>query len=92
MTWVQNRVCKKQIEKKLEGRQFYLKKRVMAFLERPTMKFETFTEQWFKEYAEPNLRIRTVDRYKTFIRTYFRRNRFPSYGQDNSQTHSGFRK
>lgn len=26
------------------------------------VKFETFARQWFREYAEPNLRIRTVDR------------------------------
>lgn len=30
------------------------------------MKFEMFAKLWFKEYAEPNLRVKTIDQYREF--------------------------
>lgn len=36
-----------------------------------SMKFEAFAKLWFKEYAEPNLRVKTIDQYREFeARTY----------------------
>lgn len=31
-----------------------------------SMKFEAFAKLWFKEYATPNLRVKTIDQYREF--------------------------
>ncbi len=67
MTWSpEPSMSERQIEKELERQAVLFEEACHGLSGKANMKFEEFTEQWFKEYAEPNLRIRTVDRYKTF--------------------------
>lgn len=73
MTWRPSPgMTERQIEKEL-------KRQAVLFDERcaaqgtggGNVKFETFARQWFREYAEPTLRIRTVDRlHQHEARTY----------------------
>lgn len=35
------------------------------------VKFEAFTEQWFREYAEPKLKKRSIDRYRQFTKRVY---------------------
>ncbi len=72
MTWTPKpNMTVKQIEKELDRQAILFEEKCHGLSQSANIKFETFAEQWFKEYAEPKLRIRTVDRYKQYkARTY----------------------
>lgn len=72
MTWdPRPGMTEKQIEKELEKQAVLFEEQCHGLSESANIKFETFTEQWFAEYAAPRLRTRTVDRYKQYTtRTY----------------------
>jgi len=61
----------RKIEKELERQTVLFEKECQGLSCGANIKFETFTEQWLKEYAEPKLRVRTVDRYKQFKKRTF---------------------
>ena len=64
MTWKPKPgMTEKQIEKALNRQSVLFDERCAAQgVGNGNIKFQAFAEQWFKEYAEPNLRERTVDR------------------------------
>ncbi|MVB10554.1 Tyrosine recombinase XerC [Caprobacter fermentans] len=72
MTWTPRpNMTDKQIEKELQKQAVLFEQKCQGLSESADIKFETFAKQWFKEYAEPRLRVRTVDRYKQYTaRTY----------------------
>lgn len=59
-------MTEKQIEKELNRQAVLFEEDCQGGALAKSEKFQTFAEQWFKEYAEPKLRIRSVDRYKQF--------------------------
>lgn len=64
MTWrPKPGMTEKQIEKELNRQAVLFDEKCSAQgIGGGNVKFETFSKQWFKEYAEPNLRPRTIDR------------------------------
>lgn len=72
MTWdPRPNMTEKQIEKELEKQAVLFEEKCHGLSQSANIKFQTFAEQWFKEYAGPRLRVRTVDRYKQYAaRTY----------------------
>ena len=72
MTWRPEPGMKpKQIEKELQRQAVFFEDQCAGKGANGSIKFETFARQWFQEYAEPNLRIRTVARLHQFEdRTY----------------------
>ena len=61
----------KQIEKELQRQAVLFEEQCAGKGANGAIKFEAFSRQWFQEYAEPNLRIRTVARLHQFEdRTY----------------------
>ena len=64
MTWrPKPGMTEKQIEKELNRQAVLFGEKCSAQgIGGGNVKFETFSKQWFKEYAEPNLRPRTIDR------------------------------
>jgi len=66
-TWVPTPgMTEKQIEKELERQKLFFEEKCHGLAQSANIKFQTFAEQWFQKYAEPKLRIRTVDRYKQY--------------------------
>lgn len=64
-------MTEKQINKELTKQSVLFEQQCHGLSESANIKFEAFAKQWFKEYAEPKLRVRTVDRYKQYTaRTY----------------------
>lgn len=72
MTWKPEPGMKpKQIEKELQRQAVLFEEQCAGKGANSSIKFEAFARQWFQEYAEPNLRIRTVARLHQFEeRTY----------------------
>ena len=73
MTWrPKPGMTAKQIEKELNRQAVLFDEKCAAQgVGGGNIKFETFARQWFQEYAEPNLRARTVDRlHQQEPRTY----------------------
>lgn len=72
MTWRPELGMKpKQIEKGLQRQAVLFEEQCAGKGVNGSIKFEAFARQWFQEYAEPNLRIRTVARLHQFEeRTY----------------------
>lgn len=72
MTWRPEPGMKpKQIEKELQRQAVLFEEQCAGKGANGSIKFEAFARQWFQEYAEPNLRIRTVARLHQFEeRTY----------------------
>lgn len=72
LTWTPcPEMTEKQIEKELEKQAVLFEEKCHGLSESANIKFQTFAEQWFDEYAKPRLRVRTVDRYKQYTaRTY----------------------
>lgn len=72
MTWRPEPGMKpKQIEKELQRQAVLFEEQCAGKGANGAIKFEAFSRQWFQEYAEPNLRIRTVARLHQFEdRTY----------------------
>ena len=73
MTWrPKPGMTAKQIEKELNRQAVLFDEKCTAQgVGGGNVKFETFARQWFQEYAEPNLRARTVDRlHQQEERTY----------------------
>ena len=72
MTWRPEPGMKpKQIEKELQRQAVLFEEQCAGKGANGSIKFEAFSRQWFQEYAEPNLRIRTVARLHQFEeRTY----------------------
>lgn len=72
MTWKPEPGMKpKQIEKELQRQAVLFEEQCAGKGANGSIKFEAFARQWFQEYAEPNLRIRTVARLHQFEeRTY----------------------
>jgi len=61
----------RQIEKELERQKVLFEEECQGLSQGANIKFETFAEQWFEEYAKPMLRTRSIDRYKQYTgRTY----------------------
>jgi len=61
----------KQVEKELQWQAVLFEEQCAGMGANGSIKFEVFARQWFQEYAEPNLRIRTVARLHQFEeRTY----------------------
>lgn len=67
MTWKPKPgMTEKQIEKELNRQAVLFDEKCSAQgVGNGNIKFQAFAEQWFKEYAEPNLRPRTVARLQT---------------------------
>mgnify|MGYP000980881899 CR=1 FL=1 len=72
MTWKpKTGMTEKQIKKALEKQAVLFEERCHGLSQSANIKFQVFAEQWFKEYAKPRLRVRTVDRYRQYAaRTY----------------------
>lgn len=72
MTWTpEPGMTERQIQKKLNRQAVLFEEECQGGALAKSEKFQIFAEQWFKEYAEPKLRIRSVDRYKQFtVRVY----------------------
>lgn len=72
MTWKPEPGMKpKQIEKELQRQAVLFEEQCAGKGANGSIKFEAFARQWFQEYAEPNLRVRTVARLHQFEeRTY----------------------
>ena len=51
----------KQIEKELNRQAVMFEEACMKGFQAKAVKFETFCEEWFEEYAKPNLRNTTYD-------------------------------
>lgn len=67
MTWRPDPGMKpKQIEKELQRQAVLFEDQCAGRGANSSIKFEAFARQWFQEYAEPNLRIRTVLRLHQF--------------------------
>ncbi|MVB11336.1 Tyrosine recombinase XerC [Caprobacter fermentans] len=60
-------MTERQIEKELDRQKVLFEESCRgASVQDANIKFERFAVQWFDEYAKPNLRTRTVDRYKQY--------------------------
>lgn len=73
MTWKPDPgMTQRQIERELQRQAvLFEEKAVSGLAGNGVIKFEDFAEQWFKEYAETNLKERTRDRYRQLTeRTY----------------------
>lgn len=72
MTWRPEPGMKpKQIEKELQRQAVLFEEQCAGRGANGAIKFEAFARQWFQEYAEPNLRARSVSRLHQFEeRTY----------------------
>lgn len=65
MTWrPEPGMTLRQIEKAVSRAAIEFEERCKGGMIGGNVKFQTYAEKWLKEYAEPNLRTRTVDRYK----------------------------
>lgn len=72
MTWKPApNMTKKQIEKELQRQAVLFEEQCQGLAVVANIKFQTFAEQWFADYAEKELKAQTVSRYKRFApRTY----------------------
>ena len=72
MTWKPApNMTKKQIEKELQRQAVLFEEQCQGLAASANIKFETFAEQWFEEYANVKLKERTKQRYKSLCpRTY----------------------
>jgi integrase len=72
MTWKpEPGMTERQIQKELNRVAVLFEEECQGHALVKTVKFQIFAEQWFSEYAEPSLRVRTIDRYKQYTsRTY----------------------
>ncbi|MDL2232361.1 site-specific integrase [Ruminococcaceae bacterium OttesenSCG-928-L11] len=68
MTWTPDEgMTPKQIEKELERQKILFEEDCRnSKVAAGNMKFETFAEQWFREYAEAKLKTRSIDRYRQY--------------------------
>lgn len=63
MTWKpDDKMTPKQIEKELNRQAVMFEEACMRGFQSKAVKFETFAEEWFEEYAKPNLRNTTYER------------------------------
>ncbi len=63
MTWVPDEgMTPKQIEKELNRQAVLFEENCKKGFQSKAVKFETFCEEWFEEYARPNLRNTTYER------------------------------
>ena len=63
MTWTPDPgMTEKQIEKELNRQAVLFEENCKKGFQTKAVKFETFTEEWFEEYAKPNLRNTTYER------------------------------
>ena len=66
MTWKPEKTMKRgQIEKELNRQAVMFEEKCSKGYQNSSVKFETFAEQWFEEYAKPNLRNTTYERLLT---------------------------
>lgn len=72
MTWKpEPNMTERQIKKELDRQAVLFEEECQGLSKTANGKFQTFAEQWFHDYAEPKLRIKTVERYRKFEpRTY----------------------
>ena len=71
MTWrPEPGMTRRQIEKELQRQAVLFEERCAGKGADSSIKFEAFARQWFQEYAEPNLRIRTVARLHQYRGTH----------------------
>lgn len=67
MTWKPDpKMTEKQIEKELQRQAVLFEESCMNGHVNSTVKFQEFTEQWFKEYAEIKLKAQTIRNYRYF--------------------------
>ena len=63
MTWKpDDKMTPKQVEKELNRQAVIFEEACMRGFQSKAVKFETFAEEWFEEYAKPNLRNTTYER------------------------------
>ena len=63
MTWKpDDKMTPKQVEKELNRQAVMFEEACMRGFQSKAVKFETFAEEWFEEYAKPNLRNTTYER------------------------------
>ena len=63
MTWKPDeKMTPKQVEKELNRQAVMFEEACMRGFQSKAVKFETFAEEWFEEYAKPNLRNTTYER------------------------------
>ena len=63
MTWKPDeKMTPKQIDKELNRQAVMFEEACMRGFQSKAVKFETFAEEWFEEYAKPNLRDTTYER------------------------------
>lgn len=63
MTWKpDDKMTPKQVEKQLNRQAVMFEEACMRGFQSKAVKFETFAEEWFEEYAKPNLRNTTYER------------------------------
>ena len=63
MTWKpDDKMTPKQVEKELNRQSVMFEEACMRGFQSKAVKFETFAEEWFEEYAKPNLRNTTYER------------------------------
>ena len=63
MTWTPEKgMTKKQIEKELDRQAILFEENCKKGFQSKAVKFEAFSEEWFEEYALPNLRNSTYER------------------------------
>lgn len=63
MTWTPAEgMTPKQIEKELNRQSVLLEENCKKGFQTKAIKFETFSDEWFEEYARPNLRNTTYER------------------------------
>lgn len=66
-TWnPDNGMTEHQIKNELERQKILFTNECKGLSQNANIKFEAFTERWLREYAEPHLKARTVDRYKQY--------------------------
>lgn len=65
MTWKpDDKMTPKQVEKELNRQAVMFEEACMRGFQSKAVKFETFAEEWFEEYAKINLRSTTYERMK----------------------------
>ncbi|MGN0622424.1 MAG: site-specific integrase, partial [Oscillospiraceae bacterium] len=63
MTWKPDEgMSERQIQKELNRQAVMFEEACMRGFQSKAVKFETFAEEWFEEYAKPNLRNTTYER------------------------------
>ena len=68
MTWKpDDKMTEKQIEKELQRQVVLFEEACLKGNVIATVKFEDFSKQWFKEYAEIKLKQRTIEGRNNFV-------------------------